>query len=258
MDIQRVFAVYFSPTHGTKGYVEGIAKRIRDDYEVIDLTKPETRGKTYTFTENDLVILGAPVYAGRLPSVPGGIFDKLKGNHTPAVFNVSYGNRDFDDALLEEKEICEANGFKGIAAAAWIAPHTFSDKIAASRPDDEDVHEVDEFTAQIKIILDGDLPEHDLKVPGNHPYKEAKAMPFHPSGKKTCTGCNICVSVCPVGAISAEDPRKTDKTLCIDCLACAKNCPVDARGIFNPMYGMVVKKLESSLIDNRKDAQLFY
>ena len=52
-----------------------------------------------------------------------------------------------------KKEICEANGFIGIAAGAWLAPHTFSDRIAAGRPDDSDLRAVDEFAAGILEIM---------------------------------------------------------------------------------------------------------
>ena len=45
MKTERIYAVFFSPTQGTKRYVEGIAGRLCDHYEVIDLTRPENREK---------------------------------------------------------------------------------------------------------------------------------------------------------------------------------------------------------------------
>lgn len=256
----QVFAVYFSPTSGTKAYVEGIAERVSVDFKAIDLTKPENRRKTYTFTDRDLVVIGAPVYAGRLPSVEGGIFDGLRGEHTPAIFNVSYGNRDYDDALLEEKEICEDRGFIGIAAAAWIAPHSFSDKIAASRPDKEDETQIDVFVRKILKLLDGEGEATDfpLEVRGNHPYKALKTMPFHPIGNESCTDCHSCSYVCPTGAIDEENPRETNPEKCIDCFACVKSCPVHARGVFNPAFEGMRQKLESALTNIRKEPECFY
>lgn len=108
-----------------------------------------------SLAREDLVILGAPVYAGRLPQLEGGIFERLRGDGTPAVFNVSYGNRAFEDALLEEQDICQAHGFHGIAAGAWIAPHTFSGRIGFGRPDGADLEKVREFAAGVRRCWSG-------------------------------------------------------------------------------------------------------
>ena len=131
----KVYGVYFSPTGGTRAYVTALAGLLSCEAEEIDLTAREERARDHVFGPEDLVILGAPVYAGRLPQLEGGIFERLRGDGTPAVFNVSYGNRAFEDALLEEQDICQAHGFHGIAAGAWIAPHTFPGRIGAGRPD---------------------------------------------------------------------------------------------------------------------------
>ncbi len=197
ININKVTAVFFSPTHGSEKYAKAIAKEISAEFEVLDLTNPNARRRRYGFECDELVIFGAPVYAGRLPSVDGGIFDNVFGNDTPAVFTVSYGNRAYEDALLEEKNICEANGFKGIAAGAWIAPHTYSDKIAAGRPDSDDLKKVSEFADKIKeIISNKNLSEISLEVPGNYPYKKAKPTPLYPRGNKNAqTAGNVRRSV---------------------------------------------------------------
>lgn len=257
MKIEKVYAVYFSPTNGTKHYAEGIARRISAEFQVIDLTRPEVREKSYQFTETDLVILGAPVYVGRLPTVQGGIFDRLQGSNTPAVFTVCYGNRDFDDALLEEKEFLEERGFRGIAASSWIAPHSFSDKIAADRPNGQDEEALDKFAEQLKTVLEGEIPA-TLTVRGNSPYKKGMEMPFHPAGEEGCVGCGTCVGVCPTGAIDAADPTKTDGSKCINCMACVKACPTHARKLSNPMYLGIVAKLEDNLTKQRQEPEFFF
>lgn len=258
MKPEKVTAAVFSPTHGTKRYCTEVAVRLSADYEFLNLADPEVREKEYRFGEKDLVIFGAPVYAGRLPQIPGGIFDRVKGSSTPAIFMVSYGNREYEDALLEEIEICGANGFKAIAAGAWIAPHTFSDKIATGRPNGGDMKKVEAFAEEVKKLLDmEELPEKRLSVPGNHPYRDPKAMPFHPRGSKKCTSCRKCVAVCPVRAIYAENPRETDASRCIDCLACARVCPSGARGITGPIFKIAVSKLESNLAAKRKEPETF-
>lgn len=254
--MKKVTSVYFSPTGGSKTYVNEIAKNLAGAFEEIDLTKPETRGKQYHFGAEDLVIFGAPVYAGRLPMIDGGIFDRIKGDGTLAIFTVSYGNREFDDALLEMKDLCESNGFCGVAAAGWIAPHTFSDKIATGRPDQDDLQAVREFSDKVRALLE--KQEYGkLEIPGNRPYKEAKPMPLAPEAREHCTKCGLCAEVCPTGAISGVELAKADPAKCIACLACVKKCPDNARIVTNPALGAIKEKLESVLVAVHKEPQIF-
>lgn len=255
--MKKVTAVYFSPTGGTKKYVRAIAEKLSSEPQFIDLTDPQTRGKQYSFGKDDLVIFGAPVYAGRLPMIEGGIFDNFQGSNTAAVFTVSYGNREFDDALLEEKDILEARGFKGVAASGWIAPHTFSDRIAAGRPDAQDLQAVNTFAEQIKEILQKDDPGV-LSVPGNRPYKDAKPMTLAPQATEDCIACGLCAKVCPTGVIDKEDVKKSDASRCIACLACVKKCPKHARTAENPALDAIRTKLEAALSAVHKEPQTFF
>lgn len=41
-----------------------------------------------------------------------------------------------------------------------------------------------------------------------------------------CTGCGICVDICPLEAISMEnDKAKVDKDTCTECGQCVDECP---------------------------------
>ncbi len=45
----------------------------------------------------------------------------------------------------------------------------------------------------------------------------------------SCTGCETCVSACPVEAISMSDGvAVVDADTCVDCGACVGECPCDA------------------------------
>ncbi len=53
-------------------------------------------------------------------------------------------------------------------------------------------------------------------------------MPAKVSNEK-CTGCESCVSVCPVEAISMKDGKAlVNKDTCVDCGACVGECPAEA------------------------------
>lgn len=259
MTIRKVTAVYFSPTGNSKRYVCEIAKRLQADFREINLTDFATRRKEFSFAEDELVVFGAPVYAGRLPQPENKIFARLQGSQTPAIFVVTYGNREFEDSLLEMQESCEVLGFRGIAAGAFVAPHTFSSKIAADRPNADDWAAVEDFVRTIrKKLADDNRSRKKLIVKGNSPYKEATRIPFVPTANESCTGCGICVSTCPVQAIPEKNPETTDGETCIACFACVKICPENSRFVRTEPFAMTVQKLEAALTITEKKPELFY
>jgi hypothetical protein len=92
--------------------------------------------------ENDVVVIGAPVYAGRVAKDAVDYFKTINGAGSLAILVVLYGNREFEDALLELKNIAIDQGFIPFAASAFIGEHSFSSKeflIAFNRPDEDDL-----------------------------------------------------------------------------------------------------------------------
>lgn len=258
MKMENVTSIYFSPTEGTKGYVNRIAESFSKSYIQIDIADVETRKKEFSFSENDLVIIGVPVYYGRIPQVVD-LFSKLKANNTPTILVLTYGNREFDDALLELNDSCIKSGFKPIGASTFIAPHTFSHKIGKGRPNAQDMAELDVFTTKMKeLILSGNINDKKLSVPGNFPYKEFQPAPFFPTATDDCTNCGACAKICPVCAIDFDNPKETDGEKCLRCLACIKVCPNKSRRVLQPAYQMVVEKLEGLLINNVRTPSFYY
>ncbi len=245
--MRKVTAIYFSPSRGTKKYVEAAAKALDADFAVIDLTDKKVRAENYHFGADDLVIFGAPVYAGRLPLYPEKLYGNITGENTPAIFTVTYGNREFDDALLETKDMCEENGFVGIAAAAWLSEHTYSDKLAGGRPTEEDLAEAADFAKKVAAALEAEAGGEafaPLEIPGNRPYKEGKQLPMKTVATERCSECGLCARICPVGAINDGAGFEADQSKCIGCLACVKRCMRSARIVDDPALGAIRQKLE--------------
>lgn len=257
--MHKVTAIYFSPTGGSRKYAQAIAGALDEDYRSIDFTDFETRNRVYTFGPEDLVVFGAPVYAGRLPLPEDDLFGRIKGENTPAVFTVTYGNREFDDALLEMQEVLEAKGFKGVGAAAFLAEHTYSVKLAGGRPDEADLAQAADFGKNIKALLERveDREEMRLQIPGNHPYKEAKHLPMHTETGERCSECGFCADICPTHAISKAAGMEEDPEKCIGCLACVKRCPRGGRLVNDPGLAAIREKLEPNFGGIRKEHQFF-
>jgi ferredoxin/flavodoxin len=239
MNLKKVKLVYFSATGTTQKILESIAKGIAvEDVEHINLTLPENTKKTIGPFSDELVIMGAPVYGGRLPADAINRFKQLKAAKTPVVLIVLYGNREFDDALLELKNISVELGFIPFAGGAFIGEHSFATKdipIANGRPDILDVQKAKEFGEKIKnkfVALESLDEQMDLTVPGSFPYQAGgpKPMAISPvTDEDACTLCGTCVEVCPTAAISIDKSVSTQTELCLRCSACIKECPEDAR-----------------------------
>jgi ferredoxin len=239
MKVETVRLVYYSPTETSKKIIEAIAEGVQyESLTRLDLTPPAAKTMKIEEFGDELTVIGAPVYGGRIPVEAVLRVRRLNANNTPAVLVVVYGNRAYEDALIELKDITMEAGFIPIAGAAFIGEHSFSVSnmpIAQDRPDDSDIERANEFGRTIKQKLEGvtSIDEfQSLEVPGNHPYKERgePSKDVAPITKEdVCIKCGRCAEVCPVAAITIGDMVETDATLCTFCSACVKNCPVDAR-----------------------------
>ena len=237
MNIEKWIVAHFSPTGGTRRVADAIAAGFGTPVEEFDLTKAAF---SVSLGDHDAVMAVLPVYAGRVPNVSLERLAALKGSGQKAVAVVVYGNREYDDALLETKNALEANGFHVIAAAAFIAEHSIVRSVAAGRPDAQDEALCRQFAADVMAKSD-DAP--GIRVPGNLPYREVKPSAFHPAADDRCVKCGACAERCPAGAIPMDDPSRTVSDDCINCMCCVQVCPVHCRVLPAPFLAGAAKML---------------
>lgn len=258
--LNSVDLIHFSPTHTTRTILEHIAKGIDPRQATnIDLI---TNTKTINYSPNEFVIFGVPVYSGRVPQTATERLQQINGEKTPCAIVVVYGNRDFEDALLELKDIAIKQGFLPIVAGAFIGEHSYStpqSPIASGRPDNEDITIAFNFGKEINKTLASINPDHyHLSVPGNHPYKvsglRGGISPF--TIQSACTLCGVCASICPTQAIKIENEVITDSTKCILCCACIKQCKEEARINTNEKILATTKRLFENFTQ-RKTPQIY-
>lgn len=180
-------------------------------------------------SDGDLLIVGVPSYAGKVPEMAVRSLRRFLGNNTPAIIVSVYGNRAYDDTLIELKDLMESHGFKLLSAAAVIAQHSIFPKIAEGRPNADDMEKLHEFASKSRELLI-QIPKMSavsrLMVKGNRPYRDTKPIPLHLEGSKgKCISCHACVKMCPVGAITMKEPYKTNEKKCISCGRCVVVCP---------------------------------
>jgi ferredoxin len=249
--------IYFSPTGTTKTIVNEITRyfsRKKEEYDLLN-NPPE---EEISFGKEDFAIVGIPVYTGRIPAVCTEILSKIKGNNTPVIAVVVYGNRDYDDALFELKTILAENGFIVVSAGAFIAQHSIFPRVGYLRPDIKDKQAVRRFAQDSceKFESIPDINEIGFEVKGNFPYKEPAVVPLNIYVEKTCRKCGICAGICPVNAISTEQPGKINRKVCIRCTACIAACPTNSRGFSGVRYALASKIFEKKF-SARREPEVF-
>lgn len=244
---------YFSPTGGTKTaaeiFCEGISKNVR----TVDLG---SRDKAVEKPAGELAVVAVPVFGGRIPSVAAERLNELEGNGRKAVALVVYGNRAYEDALLELNNVVKERGFQVAASAALVAQHSMIPEVGKGRPDDRDRKSILAFAGKVleKMESGSDV---SVKVPGNDPYKNGMNMPVTPISLSSCNRCGKCTSVCPTGAIRLESSTPvTDTEKCILCMACVSACPEQAR-ILPPPLKEKMEQMLGALKSVRRENEYF-
>lgn len=256
---EKVETLYFSPTKTTEQVITTLSHAFDKPVRKINITSKTNREKSYKFDSTNLTIIGVPVYAGRIPKIMETYFKTLEGNNTPTVIIAVYGNRDYDDALLEMRDILNKQNFNVIAAGAFIGQHSYTRQVGNNRPDAKDLEVVMAFAEDIFEKLKDDTKNHPLlPVKGNHPYKERKSGEvFAPKTSNMCIHCGLCATDCPVQVIDHDDVTKIDAEHCLHCCRCIQVCPTQAKKFEHPFIKGLVNQLIDNCGDIRKEPELF-
>lgn len=264
--------MYFSATGTTQKVVTGIANKLSEKInkktavDNIDFTLPQARKAAISFTTEDIVIVGVPVIAGRVPNVLLKYLNTIAGNGALAIAVVVYGNRHYDDALIELKDILELNDFKVIAGGAFIGEHSFSRTLGQNRPDEQDMAIASDFAGQIykkiasrdeiiTVVVKGNKPYRDYYRPKDKNGNPVDIRKLVPKTNSDCTDCKLCVNSCPMGSIDAEDVSRLIG-ICIKCCACIKKCPAGAKFFDDEIYLRHKSELEIAYAE-RREPELF-
>jgi ferredoxin/protein involved in ribonucleotide reduction len=264
MKIQQIYTLFYSATGNTEKIVNALTEHIAGEWKVpvqrVNIASLREREKKRFFQSDTLVIVGTPVYAGRIPNKMLPYFQTmLEGNGSLAVSVVTFGNRAYDNALIELKNELGKRGLHTVAGMAMPSEHAFSDKLATGRPDESDLSLIQCFAKEVmeKIEALQEPSKGQISMPGDEVIK-GYYIPFGIDGKpavflkakpKTdmdlCIHCEICSEVCPMGSISRQEPDKVEG-ICVKCQACIKKCPVGAKYFDDSAFLSHVKMLEEN------------
>lgn len=254
----NVVKIVFSPTGGTQKVADALAEELAKDggsISQIDLSDSAMEKADPCVDADALAVIAVPCFAGRVPALVLERLAKVASNGAKAVVTIVYGNRDFDDALLELKDSAVALGYTVVAGVAGIAEHSLAHQFAAGEPGADQIAMLQSFAQQILEKVQNDATG-DVEVPGNKPYKDSGAGKLVPQPTPACSACRLCARVCPVGAIGTLPRGMADENLCIGCMRCAAMCPKHARVVNQEIAGAIAARIEGAC-SVKKDPQLF-
>lgn len=257
----HLYLISFSPTGSTRRVLELMAKGWDNEpFEVVELCSAEPV-RLIAFAPEDVCLVGAPVYAGRIPAMQAdrlrelfGQAGKNRGNGCRVVGVAVYGNRDFDDALVELRDILVEGGCRFVAGVTAVAEHSIVRKYGAGRPDEADAGELRSFGEKIRESLQRETPI-EPPIPGKRPYKEGIKSGPHPLPDESCVRCGQCAKMCPAAAISA-DGQQLNAEKCISCMRCISVCPKGARHLPAEQLSALEQHLKP-VCSERKENKLY-
>ena len=243
----KVSQIVFSPTGGTEKIAEVLTEAWGLPVTKIDLSNAETDYSSIRLEKDDIAVIAVPSYGGRVPGLAAQRISGIHGDHTPCVIVCVYGNRAYEDTLVELNDVAEQSGFKVIAAIAAVAEHSIMHQYAAGRPDTEDKIELNSFAKKILEKINSDFTKFPaLQIPGNRPYKKAGGAALVPKAGNDCTNCGLCAKQCPAQAISKENLKTADSKKCISCMRCVAQCPHSARKVNGAMVSVAALAIKKA------------
>ncbi|NLI54245.1 MAG: 4Fe-4S binding protein [Clostridiales bacterium] len=241
-----IVKIYFSPTGNTKASVDAIASSIGTDHRDYDVTVDAETAPCVLAAE-DFAVIGAPVYGGRIPKLAAARLSRFRGTRTPCIIAVTYGNRHYDDALLELSDLAQAQGFVVRGAAALVGRHTYG-AIQTGRPDSSDLAADGEFARKAAQSKES----AEIQIAGNRPYRDGgNGGSFRPLTTDACISCGLCAASCPAHAI--ETDNKTIRDNCISCFRCIRHCPVGAKNMDTERYLTFAAEFSQRLKSRREN-----
>lgn len=248
----NVIEIFFSPTGGTEKVTHIIGGHWSQNPEKIDLCDSKTDFSRCNIAKEDIVLIAMPSFSGRAPAVAIQRLKQIRGNGAKCTLVCVYGNRAYEDTLVEMEDAAKECGFQVIAAIAAVAEHSIISQYASNRPDSSDEKQLVDFANQ---IADKDGVRDAVSIPGNRPYKKTGGAGLIPKPDKNCVRCGLCAQRCPVQAINPTDFR-TDSGKCISCMRCVKQCSSNAKKVNSAIVSIAALAIKKTC-SIRKENELF-
>ena len=160
----NVVEIVFSPTGGTEKVTHMLGGHWSESTVKIDLSDAKADFSKCIIGKEDQVLIAMPSFGGRAPAVAIERLKQIAGNGAKCTLVCVYGNRAYEDTLVEMEDAATESGFQVVAAVAAVAEHSILPQYAAGRPDASDRKQLEQCAERI-----AGKTEAAVSIPGNRP-----------------------------------------------------------------------------------------
>lgn len=235
--------LYFSATGNTLTTARKLSALLRKQEDCSIIPAVSLLDKNAVLTADKIGLL-FPVYYGDMPYFFRPLIDSLQFIQKPYIFAVVTGKGNFGavserlNEVLHSKGLSLHNCYKlQMPGNSWIAPKEQDAQALAMQ--DEQIQKI------ASNLLHWEVHNYHTEEP-LEPSDIAKGY-YNMRGMQAedfCTGCGICLQVCPMHNIMIQDGHAVIGEHCISCMTCFHWCPkkalwmskADAAIIRRPQY----------------------
>ena len=187
--------ILFSPTGGTEKAAKILCSALSPVTRTIDLADISFMPLNLPVNPDEIAVIALPSYGGRVPALAAERLAGVRANGMPCVLLCVYGNRAYEDTLVEMEDLAKQCGFTVIAAVAAVAEHSIIHQYASGRPDAADEQNLKEIGTKILKKFSCGQAQVPFKIPGSRPYKKAGGAGLVPKASSACVSCGLCAAL---------------------------------------------------------------
>lgn len=226
---------YFTAT-GNSLYA---AKYLGD--ELVSIPQVMSRD-TFVFQAESIGIV-CPVYGHEVPAMVKEFMERAEFKTDYFYMVLTYGNR-HGGAAEQAGQLCEKCGIHPayinvlLMVDNWLPGFDMEEQVKVDKKTEEHLQiiksDIDSRKRMISEVTDTDRAAHQQFLANQAKFPQDAWQHLIRIGEG-CTGCGICVRVCPSASLHLEDGRAVHVPgNCQSCLACVHNCPQKAAGLNIP------------------------